>query len=357
MTGKRTRTRGPGGRAPIRDNRAGLLVCMPDYSWTKPLQVNAARPEHQGRRAKYGAPVLAAFTLLGRSRALMPHDADGAFMQQASDSSPRLRLLSSRGTPSPGQTVSVTEGEPPPPGRPGHSGTYRRIGAQAKPIDWSRRTQQIFQLWAVGSTFGRVFTLFASFPCQTIAWPGGREVPVCEHVTGGRRFATGGQARSRCAAPGGHSDDAHAAPQCCRDDHQPWPLPDDPHKKPAPACARPRRPGPLDGAFSVHLSCRPSLDRQRPSLALVCGANPPSSFLRAWTYWWFSSLSPLSASSTIPACPDQTTRTAGRSPGLRSTRLGAVPRSGNGCGACPRSSGSPVPRASTGWAPGGDGAR
>jgi hypothetical protein len=129
MTGKRTRTRGPGCRTPIRDNRAGLLVCMPDSSWTQPLQVNAARPEHQGRRAKYGAPVVAAFTLLGRSRAPMPHDADGAFMKQGSDSSPRLRLLSSRGTPSPGQTVSVTEGEPPPPRRPGHSGTYRRVCA------------------------------------------------------------------------------------------------------------------------------------------------------------------------------------------------------------------------------------
>ena len=37
--------------------------------------------------------------------------------------------LSSRGTPSPGQTVSVTEGEHPPPGRPGYSGTYRRFFA------------------------------------------------------------------------------------------------------------------------------------------------------------------------------------------------------------------------------------
>ena len=53
----------------------------------------------------------------------MPHDADGAFMKQGSDSSPRVRLLSSRGTPLPGQTVSVTEGEHPPPGRPGHSST------------------------------------------------------------------------------------------------------------------------------------------------------------------------------------------------------------------------------------------
>jgi transposase len=32
---------------------------MPGYSWTQPLQVNAARPEHQGKRAKYGAPALA----------------------------------------------------------------------------------------------------------------------------------------------------------------------------------------------------------------------------------------------------------------------------------------------------------
>src|SRR5258708_16470806 len=108
---------------------------MPGYSWTQPLQVNAARPEHQGRRAKYGAPVLAAFTLLGRSRAPMPHDADGASMKQGSDSSPRLRLLSSRGTPLPGQTVSATEGEPPPPGRPGHSRTYRRIRAADSRVD------------------------------------------------------------------------------------------------------------------------------------------------------------------------------------------------------------------------------
>jgi hypothetical protein len=101
--------------------------CMPDYSWIQPLQVNAARPEHQGRRAKYGAPVLAAFTLLGSSRAPMPHDAGGAFMKQGSDYSPRLRLLSSRGMPSPGQTVAVTEGEYPPPGRPGHSGCISPI--------------------------------------------------------------------------------------------------------------------------------------------------------------------------------------------------------------------------------------
>jgi hypothetical protein len=41
----------------------------------------------------------------------MPHDANGAFMKQGSDSSPRLRLLSSSWTPLPGQTVSVTEGD------------------------------------------------------------------------------------------------------------------------------------------------------------------------------------------------------------------------------------------------------
>jgi hypothetical protein len=77
----------------------------------------------------------------------MPHDADGAFMKQGSDSSPRLRLLSLRATPLPGQTVSVTEGEDPPPGRPGHSGTYRRLGAVA---GWAGRAgshAQIIQLW------------------------------------------------------------------------------------------------------------------------------------------------------------------------------------------------------------------
>src|SRR5260221_2377891 len=121
---------------------------MPGYSWTQPLQVNAARPEHQGRRAKYGAPVLAAFTLLGRSRAPMPHDADGASMKQGSDSSPRLRLLSSRGTPLPGQTVSATEGEPPPPGRPGHSFTYRRIRAGGT----GPATQSAWRLTSRGSS-------------------------------------------------------------------------------------------------------------------------------------------------------------------------------------------------------------
>jgi hypothetical protein len=84
---------------PIRDDGVDLLASMTDYSWTQPLQVKTSRDRNINVYRKYvqekhaRKPVLIAFTLLGRSEAPLPHDADGVFMHQGNDYSPRLLLL------------------------------------------------------------------------------------------------------------------------------------------------------------------------------------------------------------------------------------------------------------------------
>lgn len=84
---------------PVRDNGVDLLASASDYSWTQPLQVKTSRDRMINVQRKYtggrliGLPLLVAFTLLGDSQAPMPPDADGVFLNQRADYSPRLLLL------------------------------------------------------------------------------------------------------------------------------------------------------------------------------------------------------------------------------------------------------------------------
>ena len=49
---------------PVRDKGVDLLACVPDYSWTQPLQVKTSRDRCITVQQKYvGKPVLLTFTL------------------------------------------------------------------------------------------------------------------------------------------------------------------------------------------------------------------------------------------------------------------------------------------------------
>jgi hypothetical protein len=79
---------------PVRDKGVDLLASVPDYSWSQPLQVKTSRDRCITVQQKYvGTAVLVAFTLLGSSRAPLPRDASGVFINQGADYSPRLLLL------------------------------------------------------------------------------------------------------------------------------------------------------------------------------------------------------------------------------------------------------------------------